>query len=218
MGEAIPKQYLPLRGRTVIEHSVARVRRHPAVAGVVVATQPKDPWWRGLDLAADEGVAQVTGGEQRCLSVLRGLESLDGRAADEDWVLVHDAVRPCLRAEAIDRLLAAVAGGAAGAVLGVPARDALKRVDSGGRVAATLGREGLWHAQTPQMFRYRALRCALEKAARSGAAPVGDEAQAMEAQGIFPLIVEGHPDNIKITWPGDLALAEIYLAAQGEGE
>lgn len=214
MGEGTPKQYLPLRGRTVIEHSVSRIRGHPAVDGVVVATREGDPWWPRLSLAADGGVERVAGGEERALSVLRGLEALGGRASEDDWVMVHDAVRPCLRAGDIDRLVDAVAGGAPGAVLGVPARDALKRVGERGRVETTLGREGLWHAQTPQMFRYRALRVALRAIAQEGAAGVGDESQAMEAQGVFAAMVEGHTDNIKVTWPEDLALADLYLAAQ----
>lgn len=217
MGGATPKQYLALRGRTVIEHSVSRIRRHPHVDGVVVATQEDDPWWPRLALAEDDGIERVTGGEERYLSVLCGLEALEGRAADEDWVMVHDAVRPCVRAADIGRLIEAVTAGAPGAVLGVPTRDALKRVDERGRVVTTLARRGLWHAQTPQMFRFGALRRALEAAAGGGEAGVGDESEAMEAQGVFPVMVEGHPDNIKITWPGDIALAELYLAAQGEG-
>ena len=218
MGEEIPKQYLSLRGRAVIEHSVARVRRHPAVDGVVVATRRDDPWWPRLDLVADGGIARVTGGSERYLSVLRGLESLDGQASGDDWVLVHDAVRPCVRATDIDRLIDAVAGGGSGAVLGVPARDALKRADERGKVVSTLGRERLWHALTPQIFRFGELRGALLAAERRGEEQIGDESQAMEAQGIFPVMVKGHADNIKITWPEDLMLAELYLAAQEEGK
>lgn len=217
LGKATPKQYLPLRGRTVIEHSISRIRRHPGVDAVVVATREDDPWWPRLALTRDDGIESVTGGAERYLSVLRGLEALEGRAADEDWVMVHDAVRPCVRAADIGRLIEAVTAGAPGAVLGVPPRDALKRVDERGSVVTTLARRGLWHAQTPQMFRFGALRRALEAAAGSGEAGVGDESEAMEAQGIFPVMVEGHSDNIKITWPGDIALAELYLAAQGEG-
>ena len=216
MGKATPKQYLPLRGRTVIEHSISRIRRHPRVDAVVVATREDDRWWPQLALARDDGIESVTGGEERCLSVLRGLDALERRAADEDWVMVHDAVRPCVRAADIDRLTDAVAGGGPGAVLGVPARDALKRVDERSGVVTTLARGGLWHAQTPQMFRFGALRRALEAATGGGEAGVGDESEAMEAQGVFPVMVEGHSDNIKITWPGDIALAELYLAAQGE--
>ena len=216
MGRATPKQYLPLRGRAVIEHSISRIRRHPRVDAVVVATREDDPWWPRLALAGDDGIESVTGGSERYLSVLRGLDALEGMAVDDDWVMVHDAVRPCIRATDIDRLTEAVAGGGSGAVLGLPARDALKRVDGQGNVI-TLARGGLWHAQTPQMFRFGALRRALEASARGGEAGVGDESEAMEAQGVFPVMVEGHSDNIKITWPGDIALAELYLAAQGEG-
>lgn len=217
MGKATPKQYLPLRGRTVIEHSVSRIRRHPGVDAVVVVTREDDPWWPRLVLAGDEGVESVTGDAERYLSVLCGLDALGGRAAGEDWVMVHDAVRPCVRAADIGRLIEAVTAGASGAVLGAPARDALKRVDERGRVVTTLARGRLWHAQTPQIFRFGALRRALEAAAGGGEAGVGDESEAMEAQGVFPMMVEGHSDNIKITWPGDIALAELYLAAQGEG-
>ena len=214
MGNETPKQYLALRGLTVIEHSVSRILRHPEVDSVVVATREDDPWWPNLALAAQRGIARVAGGEQRWRSVLRGLDALDGRAADEDWVMVHDAVRPCVRAADIDRLVEAVAGGGAGAVLGIPARDALKRVDERGRVVSSLDRGGLWHAQTPQMFRFGALREALRVVAANGVAGVEDESRAMEAQGVSPVMVEGHPDNIKVTWPGDLALAELYLEAQ----
>ena len=217
VGGEIPKQYLSVRGRAVIEHSLARLLRHPAVDGVVVATQPDDPWWPRLALAAHERVSRVTGGDERYLSVLRGLESLDGIASREDWVLVHDAVRPCVRADDIDRLIEAAAGGGSGAVLGVPARDALKRADGEGRVVSTLGREGLWHALTPQMFRFRELLNALRAAEERGEERIGDESQAMEARGILPKMVKGHADNIKITWPEDLMLAELFLAAQEEG-
>ena len=216
MGGEKPKQYLDLCGRTVLEHSVSRIRRHPGVDGVVVATREDDLWWPHLEMAADRGIERVVGGAERCLSVLRALEALKKRAAAGDWVLVHDAVRPCVRAGDVDRLIDAVTGQAQGAVLGVPVRDTLKRVDERGAVAATLDREGLWHAQTPQMFRFGALRRALRAAAERGAGGVGDESQAMEAQGILPALVEGHADNIKITWPEDLALAALYLAAQGE--
>ena len=216
MGKTTPKQYLPLRGRTVVEHSISRIRRHPRVDAVVVTTREDDPWWPRLALAGDDGIESVTGGAERYLSVLCGLDALEGRAANEDWVMVHDAVRPCVRAADIDRLIDAVAGGGSGVVLGVPARDALKRVDERGSVVTTLARGRLWHAQTPQIFRFGALRRALEAAAGGGEAGVGDESEAMEAQGVFPVMVEGHSDNIKITWPGDIALAELYLAAQGE--
>ena len=216
MGDETPKQYLALHGRTVIEHSILRIRRHPAVDGVVVATRDDDAWWPRLGLAMHDGIERVTGGAERCVSVQRGLDALVGRAADEDWVMVHDAARPCVRAADIDRLFAAVDEGAPGAVLGVPARDALKRVDERGGVVETLARGGLWHALTPQVFRFTELRGALAAAAAAGEAGVGDESQAMEAQGVRAVMVEGHSDNIKVTWPGDIALAELYLEAQGE--
>ena len=217
MGVGRPKQYLDLCGRTVIEHTLSRICGPPGVDGVVVAVREGDPWWPRLATAADRRIARVAGGEERHLSVLRGLEALAERGSARDWVLVHDAVRPCVRAGDLERLVAAAAGEESeGAVLGVPARDAMKRVDAGGSVVETLGREGLWHAQTPQMFRLGALLGALRGVARRGAG-VGDESQAMEEQGVRPAMVEGHSDNIKITRPEDLALAQLYLAAQ-EGD
>ena len=217
MGLGRPKQYLDLCGRTVIEHTLSRICGHPGVDGVVVAVREGDPWWPRLAAAADRRVTRVAGGEESCFSVLKGLEALaEHGSARDDWVLVHDAVRPCVRAGDLDRLMATAAGEEAeGVVLGVPARDAMKRVDAGA-VVETLGREGLWHAQTPQMFRLGPLRDALRGVAGRGAG-VGDESQAMEEQGVRPVMVEGHADNIKITQPEDLALARLYLAAQ-EGD
>jgi 2-C-methyl-D-erythritol 4-phosphate cytidylyltransferase len=212
MGAERPKQYLPLAGRPLIVHALERLLGHPRVRGVAVAVAPDDPWWPGLELPAlGKPILRAEGGGERCHSVLAALETLADRAKAEDWVLVHDAVRPCLRAEAIERLLAAVdEPGVRGALLAVPVRDTLKRAGPDGRVVATVDREGLWQAQTPQIFPLGALRTALAQAIAAGIRPT-DEADAMERSGVAPLLVPGDADNLKITAPGDLDLAALYL-------
>ncbi len=206
-----PKQYLPLAGRTVIEHSLDRLLDHPAIAGGVVALAADDPYWPDLGYAPAKPLWTAPGGQERADSVLNALQVLARHAGADDWVLVHDAARPCLRRDDLDRLLAQGAAHAVGALLAVPACDTLKRADALGQVAQTLDRDGLWHAQTPQMFRLHALREALQGALQAGA-KITDEASAMEWAGQAPLLVEGHADNLKITRAEDLALAAFYLA------
>jgi 2-C-methyl-D-erythritol 4-phosphate cytidylyltransferase len=213
VGAALPKQYLELQGRPLIAHALARVAGHPRVAGTVVVLAPGDPWWDTVDLGALPRPRRVAGGAERCHSVLNGLEAL-GEAVDEDWVLVHDAARPCVRRQDVDRLVEALAGHPVGGLLGLPVRDTMKRADGRGQVTETVSREGLWHALTPQMFRLGLLRGAL-RAALAGGRLVTDEAQAVELAGHRAQLVEGHPDNVKVTRPEDLALAALYLAAQG---
>jgi 2-C-methyl-D-erythritol 4-phosphate cytidylyltransferase len=147
--------------------------------------------------------------------VLAGLERLAELATADDWVLVHDAARPCLSEVDLDRLLDALAEEPVGGLLAVPLTDTLKRADSAGRAEATLDRAGLWCAQTPQMFRFGLLRAALSVALADGVL-VTDEAAAMERSGHRPQLVEGTAGNLKVTGPGDLQLAEAVLAAAGE--
>ncbi len=205
-----PKQYLPLLGKTVIEHTLLRLLRHPPVSGVVVAISSDDAWWPDVSIEADKPLWVATGGDERCHSVLSALQTLSARAADRDWVLVHDAARPCLRSEDMDELIRQCQGHPAGGLLAVPVRDTLKRAGDTREVLETVDRSHLWHAQTPQMFRLGELRAALQQALAAGSL-VTDEASAMERAGHAPLLVEGHADNIKITHPEDLALAELYL-------
>ena len=153
----------------------------------------------------------VTGGAERCHSVLNGLEALRQHADLTDWVLVHDAARPCLAVADLDRLMNELADDPVGGLLAAPVRDTLKQADSAGRVATTVDRSRLWHALTPQMFRLGRLRDALNAALARGLL-VTDEAGAMEAAGFAPRLIEGRADNVKITRPEDLALAEFYLA------
>ena len=215
MGGGVPKQYLPLLGKPIIAHTLARIGRHPRISGVVVAVAAHDQRWPEVaaSLAFDPVVAP--GGRERRDSVLAGLEALRGRARDSDWALVHDAVRPCLRARDMDRLMDALVDDEVGGLLAMPVRDTMKRADADGRVAETISRESLWHAQTPQMFRIGALRDALRQSVAAGT-DVTDEARAMELAGARPRLVPGHEENIKITRPEDLRLAAMYLSGREE--
>jgi 2-C-methyl-D-erythritol 4-phosphate cytidylyltransferase len=212
MGGPVPKQYLRLGEQTVIEHTLGRLLRHPAVDALVVVLSPDDAWWPRTRFAGRPQVRRAAGGAERADSVRNGLAALEGAEAG-DWVLVHDAARPCLRGEDLDRLLRRVEDHPVGGLLGVPVRDTMKRTDGEGNVEGTLPREHLWHAFTPQMFRLGLLREALDRAAAQGRV-VTDEAGAVEGLGLRPLMVEGHGDNIKITRPEDLALARFYLLQQ----
>lgn len=212
MGASIPKQYLELRGRKVVEHSVAALLEHPAIGGVCVAVAAGDPWWPRTGCADHGAIIPAVGGAERVWSVRNMLNALLAHgAAVADWVLVHDAARPCLRREDVDRLIAACGEHDVGGLLGMPVRDTMKRIDGDGKVLRGEPREGLWHAFTPQMFRLGPLRTAIEDAVAAGAI-VTDEAAAMERIGAKPLMVEGRADNIKITRPGDLELAEFFLS------
>jgi 2-C-methyl-D-erythritol 4-phosphate cytidylyltransferase len=211
MGGDLPKQYLPLHGRPLLQHTLERLGGHPRIAGVVVALTAGDPYWRAPALGVP--LYTVDGGAERCHSVLNALDLLHGTADPGDWVLVHDAARPCLRPADIDRLIAELAGHPVGGLLGLPVADTVKRVDAAGDVAATVPRDGLWRALTPQMFRLASLRDALARAVEAGEL-VTDEAGAIEGMGLHPRMVEGHADNIKVTRPGDLELAALYLEIQ----
>lgn len=212
MASAIPKQYLPLAGRPVIVHALTALLEHPLVAGTVIAISAEDGWWPEVaaTLASTKPLRIVAGGAERCHSVWNGLEALQEWAAPEDWVLVHDAARPCLHRDDLHRLLTELVDDPVGGLLAVPVRDTLKQADVAGRVAATVDRSQLWHALTPQLFRLGLLHQALS-AALAGGLLVTDEAAAMEAAGFAPRLIEGRADNLKITRPEDLALAEFYL-------
>lgn len=219
MQEQRPKQYLPLRGRPLILHSLERIASHPLVEGLLVGLSPGDPSWPGLASEVSRlpkllGVYE--GGAERADTVLNGLNALKGHAQTGDWVLVHDAARPCVRRQDIDALITAASGHADGALLAVPISDTVKRVDAAGKVVETAARETLWRAVTPQLFPLDKLKAALEQARREGAS-ITDEAAAIEYAGGHPRVVAGHSDNIKITLAEDLALAE-FLLAQQEGE
>ena len=210
-----PKQYLEIAGRPLIEYAISQLMADPHIEGVVVAISAEDEYWPALEIALDKPLWVVEGGVERCHSVLNALQELATRANEDDWVLVHDAARPCVRAEDITHLITKLTNDDVGGLLAVPVRDTMKRTGINQRVITTEDREGLWHALTPQMFRFGKLRHALEQALEDESL-VTDEASAMELAEYEPLLVEGHADNIKVTRPEDLALAAFYLRQQGE--
>jgi len=209
-GGRSPKQYVNLLGRPVLSWSLAALLAVPSLRVVMVALSDADRRFARLPEAADPRVRTCRGGARRESSVANALEALGADARDEDWVLVHDAARPCLRPSDVSRLVAALRDDPVGGLLALPVGDTLKSAGRDGRCDRTVPREGLWRALTPQMFRYgvlrRALRLNLERE-RS----VTDEASAVEALGLRPRLVTGRSDNIKITVPGDRGLAAAIL-------
>ena len=207
MGADCPKQYLTLAGKTILEHTLGCLLSHPAIARVIVALAPHDGWFEQLAVAADPRILRVEGGIERAYSVLNALHVAQGK-----WVLVHDAARPCLCHSDLDKLIM-TAMACDGAILGSRVRDTMKRTDGAGNIVATVEREQLWHALTPQMFPSATLKRALEEELALGAL-ITDEASAMERAGFTVKMVEGRADNIKVTRPEDLSLAELFLQQQ----
>jgi 2-C-methyl-D-erythritol 4-phosphate cytidylyltransferase len=208
-GAAVPKQYLDLAGQPVIERALAVFLADSRCRGIVVALDPGDRRFESLTSSRDPRVQVVAGGAQRCDSVRNSLAAIAG--GDDDWVLVHDAARPCLSRKDLDSLLATLADDPVGGLLATPLADTLKHADQDQRVTNTRSRESLWRALTPQMFRLALLREALRSAHLSGREP-SDESQAVEWAGRSPRLVAGRPDNLKITSPADLALAAAVLS------
>lgn len=209
MGGEMPKQYLPLAGKTILQITLNKMLALPQVAGVVLALSPNDSHWSG-----EAGIHRVDGGKERAHSVLNALNYLQAQAVSpEHWVLVHDAARPCVQSAAITRLRQEVEkAGAVGGILAKPVADTLKQV-WGKTIQTTVDRSQLWQAHTPQMFRLGELQQALEMALQKSVM-VTDEASAIEQQGEQALVVEDRRDNVKITHPEDLALAEMILRQQ----
>jgi 2-C-methyl-D-erythritol 4-phosphate cytidylyltransferase len=204
-----PKQYQPLAGRPLLDHTLERLAAHPRIAGLVVVIAADDLHFSAVDSIGGKPLVVALGGGERSDSVLAGVLALPAVVAQDHFVLVHDAARPCVRADDITRLIDQ-AGKGEGGLLGAPLRDTLKRADASCHSTATEPREGRWRAFTPQMFRRGALAHALALAVADGIV-VSDEAMAMERTGVLPLLVEGSEDNIKVTTPADFALAEFLL-------
>ncbi|GAA3541109.1 2-C-methyl-D-erythritol 4-phosphate cytidylyltransferase [Zobellella aerophila] len=211
MAAPLPKQYLALAGKTVLEHTLSRLLAHRAIERIIVAIGPEDDTFSRLPLAADPRISWVHGGAERADSVLNALQRVSS-----DFVLVHDAARPCLAQADLDALLASGTQ-ADGAILASRVRDTMKRGDGWGSIAHTVSRDDLWHALTPQCFPTVPLRQALVQALNTGV-EITDEASAMELAGFRPRLVEGRADNIKITRPEDLALAAFFLQQILESE
>ena len=212
-----PKQYLRIESRFILDITLSRVLDSAEFAGCMVSLNPADTWWPTTEASQDARIQTCEGGAERADSVLAALRALAGQARDDDWVLVHDAARPCVHPDDLGNLIASVAEHPVGGLLAAPVADTLKKAEPGDKphVQATVDRRPLWRALTPQMFRYSALRTALEKALAAGQ-PVTDESSALEfsgaVSGTMPLLVEGRPDNIKVTVPADLDLAGFILS------
>jgi len=218
----LPKQYLRIADKTLLELTIECFIGHPDISGIVLVLSKDDMYWPGIASQFPD-VMIVDGGDERCQSVLNGLKALTAKghvdtsvdAGADDWVLVHDAARPCLRRSDIDHLISSLSQHAVGGLLGLPMADTVKRCENNGTVIKTVSRHDLWRALTPQMFRLKQLTVALTQALADKAI-ITDEASAMEHIGLQPQMLVGHSDNIKITYPEDLSLAQLYLSKQGK--
>ena len=209
-GTAVPKQYVPLLGKPMLMHTIAAFAAAPSITATHVVVSPEDDWietFGGSGFPANCKIHRV-GGATRAASVVNGLRAIEADA--NDWVLVHDAARPCITPVMIEGLIAELRDDEVGGLLALPLADTVKRADGAGRVSETISRDGLWLAQTPQMFRIGLLREALQKFS-----DVTDEAGAIERVGFKPKLVAGHARNIKVTYPQDFELALTYFAARG---
>ncbi len=208
-----PKQYLPLMGKTVIEQTLSRLLKADVFTAIAVAVSADDPYWQTLEIAENPKVIRAKGGKERADSVLSALSALENQANDNDWVLVHDAARPCVTSKEIHFLIESLKHEPYGGILALSSHDTLKQV-KGDTIQSTIDRNTIWRALTPQMFRYGILKKALEQ--MEGNSAVTDEASAVELTGGLVKIVEGATENIKITRPEDLALAQFYLENQND--
>lgn len=213
MGTDVPKQYLALSNSTVLEESLSCFLHHPQVSGVVVALSAHDSGWSRLNVSSDRPIHTVVGGDSRAQSVRNALDRVRSLAGADDFVLVHDAARPCLDYADLDRLICQGRAEDAGAILATPVCDTIKQVRDHGEdreVDRTVDRARLWKALTPQMFRIRVLHEALQACIENDH-EVTDDASAVEALGLRVKIIEGRSDNIKITRPEDIPLAESIM-------
>jgi 2-C-methyl-D-erythritol 4-phosphate cytidylyltransferase len=209
MANVLPKQYLQLAGKPIISHVIQVFFNNPRIAGIYLALSPEDEFWRTLTLNPESKLhLNYTGGATRSETVLNTLQVID--ADDQDWVLVHDAARPGLSAGLLDYLLDTLENDEVGGLLAMPVADTLKKSDELNRVEKTISRQSLWQAQTPQMFRYATLKKALSNFEGTPT----DEAEAIEAIGLQPKLVQGELRNLKITYPQDLALLEALFEKQ----
>ncbi|MEX2367211.1 MAG: 2-C-methyl-D-erythritol 4-phosphate cytidylyltransferase [Pseudohongiellaceae bacterium] len=209
MGATVAKQYLRIDHRTILELTIERLHRIGRLEKIVLVLHPEDSSWTFLNTSHYSNIVTAAGGEERCHSVLNGLEYLKNEAADNDWILVHDAVRPCVSVGDIEKLISVLADDPVGGILASRVRETVKRA-GGDTILETLNREDLWLAATPQMFRYRILHDAME-AAIGNNLQATDEAAAVEAMGLNVKLVTGRSDNIKVTHPEDIELARFIL-------
>ncbi|RUO57868.1 2-C-methyl-D-erythritol 4-phosphate cytidylyltransferase [Pseudidiomarina insulisalsae] len=210
MQSACPKQYLSLNGETVLQHSVKALSQDPRITHIYIAVSADDPYFASQEFANSVQITRVTGGASRAASVQAGVAA--AVADGYDWVAVHDAARPCLSATELSAVLDGALADPVGALLALPVADTLKRADSAQRSGATVARDGLWQALTPQVFRSRQLLTGLEQLGADNP-QLTDEASVLEAIGQQPRLIQGKRSNIKITLPGDEQLAQLWLQA-----
>ena len=209
MASVLPKQYIPLAGKPMISHTIQVFFKHPRITNIHLALNDEDDFWRSLPLEPSSKLKlHYTGGDSRSETVLNTLRAIE--AADDDWILVHDAARPGLTQQLLDNLLNTLENDAVGGLLALPLADTLKQADVANRVEKTIPRADLWQAQTPQMFRYGTLIKALQSF--NGVAT--DEAEAIEALGLQPKLVQGELRNLKITYPQDLEILEALFSKE----
>jgi len=213
-GDPLPKQYHPLSGKTVIEQTIAKLNDFGEFQKIAVAIAPDDQHWKSLEIDTKTPVQTYVGGEERLHSVYNAAIEIEKEMDEDDWILVHDAARPCVDLDDIRRLIVAVSGHPCGGILAAPISDTLKRVDATQQVSETMRRDVYWRAFTPQLFLGKLLIDALEQRIHDYPNKVFDEAGAMELAGHRPLVVEGQASNIKITSASDLELAQSILEAQ----
>jgi 2-C-methyl-D-erythritol 4-phosphate cytidylyltransferase len=210
MGVDKPKQYISINDKTILDHTIDCFINREEIEGIVVAISKTDEYWPELEIAKHDKVITAPGGAERYQSVFNGLQVLKDKAENNDWVLVHDAARPCLNQSAIDRLIIELRTHDVGGILAMPCRDTMKRANASNEIVETVERESLWHAQTPQMFRYEKLFSAIEKVVSENTV-VTDEAMAMELVGQKPMLILGHHENIKVTHKDDIQHLKTYL-------
>ena len=216
LGDALPKQYLDVNGYPMIYHALSVLSQVSRIARIGVVLSPADIHWQSLMVDAEAGsllgtrvITWPVGGPSRGESVLNGLRAMAGDMNANDWVMVHDAARPCIRVELIEQFIDELELDTVGGLLALPLADTIKRDDGNLHVEKTLEREGIWRAQTPQMFRYGMLIAALERMPDAT-----DEAQAIEALGHRPRLVMGDSANLKVTYAPDLKLARMLLTEE----
>lgn len=211
MANVLPKQYLPLAGKPIISHIIQTFFNNPRIASIHLALSPDDGFWRSLSLNPESRLhIHYTGGESRSETVLNTLNAID--IDGDDWILVHDAARPGLRDEMLNRLLDTLADDEVGGLLAMPVADTIKKSNEINVVEKTVSRQNLWQAQTPQMFRYTTLKNALTE---YEGLPT-DEAEAVESLGLSPKLVHGELRNLKVTYPEDLELLELLFEKSKE--
>ncbi|MCP4414130.1 MAG: 2-C-methyl-D-erythritol 4-phosphate cytidylyltransferase [Gammaproteobacteria bacterium] len=218
MGTSKPKQYLPLNGKTLLEHSLQPLLDTPWIKTVVVAIAENDPYWFDLSVSKHPKIETVTGGNERVDSVRNALIAIRERCQNEDFVLVHDAARPCLKLEDLEKLYAALQTADAGVVLADRISDTVKRDKGDSTVLKTVPRTGLWRALTPQAFHWKLLIEALIKTGEVNNSLITDESSAVEGLGLSPLLIQGCSNNIKVTTEGDLQLASLILQIQNSSK